>query len=199
MKRIICNNSTQTEHKRTPTDDSITEYTYQKASEKTQEQTNGTQGKSNSSPYSGPALKAATLEIMRKDENKKKRRERETENNRKKKLKQQYMKEQAQKENTKSRTSSKQSIFCLHKDDEVVDIEDDSVVFTDSSSSDHLPVGSLLFFCFCCFTSQVNSYGHRGTVSSPNHTFSWASLNKISFELVIPTINLLYFLTRFPY
>ena len=35
------------------------------------------------------------------------------------------------------------------------------------------------FVClFCCFTSQVNSYGHGGTVSSPNHTFSWASLNK---------------------
>ena len=31
---------------------------------------------------------------------------------------------------------------------------------------------------FCCFTSQVNSYGHGGTVSSPNYTFSWASLNK---------------------
>ena len=31
---------------------------------------------------------------------------------------------------------------------------------------------------FCCFTSQVNSYGHCGTVSSPNHTFSWAGLNK---------------------
>ena len=24
---------------------------------------------------------------------------------------------------------------------------------------------------FCCFTSQVNSYGHCGTVSSPNHIF----------------------------
>ena len=36
-----------------------------------------------------------------------------------------------------------------------------------------------LFVClFCCFTSQVNSYGHCGTVSSPNNTFSWASLNK---------------------
>ena len=31
---------------------------------------------------------------------------------------------------------------------------------------------------FCCFTSQVNSYGHCGKVSSPNHTFSWAGLNK---------------------
>ena len=36
-----------------------------------------------------------------------------------------------------------------------------------------------LFVClFCRFTSQVNSYGHSGTVSSPSHTFSWASLNK---------------------
>ena len=34
------------------------------------------------------------------------------------------------------------------------------------------------WYLFCCFTSQVNSYGHGGTVSSPNHTFSWASLNK---------------------
>ena len=36
-----------------------------------------------------------------------------------------------------------------------------------------------VFVClFCCFTSKVNSYGHGRTVSSPNHTFSWASLNK---------------------
>ena len=35
-----------------------------------------------------------------------------------------------------------------------------------------------LFCLFCCFTSQINSYGHCGTVSSPNHTFSWAGLKK---------------------
>ena len=35
-----------------------------------------------------------------------------------------------------------------------------------------------LFCLFCYFKSQVNSYGHGGAVSSPNHTFSWASLNK---------------------
>ena len=36
-----------------------------------------------------------------------------------------------------------------------------------------------LFVClFCCFTSQVNSYGHCGMVSSHNQTFSWAGLNK---------------------
>ena len=38
---------------------------------------------------------------------------------------------------------------------------------------------NIRFFCcccflFCCFTSQVNSYGHGRTVSSPNHTFSTA-------------------------
>ena len=33
-------------------------------------------------------------------------------------------------------------------------------------------------FFFCCFTSHVNSYGHCGTVSSLNHTFSWAGLSK---------------------
>ena len=37
---------------------------------------------------------------------------------------------------------------------------------------------SMKFVCFCCFTSQVNSYGHCETVSSLNHTFSWAGLNK---------------------
>ena len=37
----------------------------------------------------------------------------------------------------------------------------------------------VLFVClFCCFTSQVNSYGHCGMVSSPKHTFSCAGLNK---------------------
>ena len=29
----------------------------------------------------------------------------------------------------------------------------------------------ILFCLFCCFKSQVNSYGHGGTVSSPYHTF----------------------------
>ena len=42
-------------------------------------------------------------------------------------------------------------------------------------TNDYIPV---CFCLFCCFTSQVNNYGHGETVSSPNHTFSWASLNK---------------------
>ena len=44
----------------------------------------------------------------------------------------------------------------------------------ESGCSRHYCFGCL----FCCFTSQVNSYGHGGTVSSTNHTFSSASLNK---------------------
>ena len=35
-----------------------------------------------------------------------------------------------------------------------------------------------IFVRFCCFTSHVNSNGHCGTVSSLNHTFSWAGLSK---------------------
>ena len=31
---------------------------------------------------------------------------------------------------------------------------------------------------FCCFTSQVNSYVHCGTVSSPNHTFFLGKLEQ---------------------
>ena len=42
-------------------------------------------------------------------------------------------------------------------------------------TSSHRNIG-YLFFCF--FTSHVNSYGHCGTVSSLNHTFSWAGLSK---------------------
>ena len=42
-----------------------------------------------------------------------------------------------------------------------------------------------IFCLFCYFTSQVNSYGHGGTVSSPNHTFSWASLNKQLTRVVL--------------
>ena len=34
------------------------------------------------------------------------------------------------------------------------------------------------FVLFCCFTSQVNSYGHCETVSSPNHTFFLSKLEQ---------------------
>ena len=36
----------------------------------------------------------------------------------------------------------------------------------------------ILICLFCCFTSQVNSYGHGGTVSSPNHTLFLGKLEQ---------------------
>ena len=82
VKPGTCNKSTQTDNNSTQTDDSFTEYLNQQTTEKTQ----GTQEKRNSSPHPGksnfshpwPALKAATLEMMKKDEVKRKRRERQT-------------------------------------------------------------------------------------------------------------------------
>ena len=65
------------------------------------------------------------------------------------------------------------------------DISNDVVYATSKASDQPAHTRSLirafacrLLFCFCCFTPQVNSYGHGRTVSSPNHTFSWVSLNK---------------------
>ena len=36
----------------------------------------------------------------------------------------------------------------------------------------------LLFVCFVALRPKSTAMGHCGTVSSPNHTFSWAGLNK---------------------
>ena len=35
-----------------------------------------------------------------------------------------------------------------------------------------------MFCLFCSFTSQVNNYGHGGTVSSPNPTFFLGKLEE---------------------
>ena len=50
---------------------------------------------------------------------------------------------------------------------------------------------------FCCFTSQVNSYGHAGAVSSPNHTLFWASLNQYLMHILSP-VKPLSHQTAFP-
>ena len=47
--------------------------------------------------------------------------------------------------------------------------------FNKSIQTTHVIV---LFCLFCCFTSQVNSYGHGGTVSSPNHIFFLSKLEQ---------------------
>ena len=49
----------------------------------------------------------------------------------------------------------------------------------------------ILFVClFCCFTSQVNSYGHCGTVSSPNHTFFLGKLEQAVNQYFVHILSL---------
>ena len=151
VKPGTCNKSTQTDNKSTQTDDSFTEYLQKQATEKTKE---GTQGKISSSPHPGksnsspgPALKAATLEMIKKDEEKKRKEEKDKLKKKKKEERKQiFLKEKAQKDKEKAEKAAKSqknpySVFS--KDDEEDEMEDDSVVFTEPSSSDHLPKGTL--------------------------------------------------------
>ena len=49
----------------------------------------------------------------------------------------------------------------------------------------------VMFVClFCCFTSQVNSYGHGGTVSSPNHTFFLGKLEQAVNQYFVHILSL---------
>ena len=91
VKPGTCNKSTQTDNKSTQTDDSFTDYLQKQATEKTKE---GTQGKISSSPHPGksnsspgPALKAATLDMIKKDEEKKRKEEKDKLKKKKKKKK----------------------------------------------------------------------------------------------------------------
>ena len=150
VKPGTCNKSTQTDNKSTQTDDSFTEYLQQQTTEKTKD---GKQGKSNSSPHPGksnsspgPALKAGTLEMIKKDEEKKRKEEKDKlKKQQKEERKQIFLKEKAQKdkEAEKAAKSQKNPYTVFSKNDEEDEMEDDSVVFTEPSSSDHLPKGTL--------------------------------------------------------
>ena len=50
--------------------------------------------------------------------------------------------------------------------------------------------GSFCFCLFCCFTSQVNSYGHGGTVSSPNHTYFLGKLEQAVNQYLVHILSL---------
>ena len=152
VKPGICNNSTQTDNKNTQSDDSFTEYLKQQATEKTQ----GTQEKSNSPPppgksnssHPGPALKQITLDIMKKDEDKKKKEEKDKlkKQQQKEERRQQYHKEQAQKEKEaaqKAKQAEKNPFSVIADEDEEEVMDEDSVVFTEPFSTDHLPKGTL--------------------------------------------------------
>ena len=49
-------------------------------------------------------------------------------------------------------------------------------------------------FCFvclpCCFTSQVNSFSHSGTISSTNHTFSLGRLEQAVNQYFVYILSL---------
>ena len=146
-----CNKSTQTDNKSTQTDDSFTEYLKQ-----TTEKTQGTQEKRNSSPHPGksnsshpgPAFKAATLEMIEKDKEKKKNEEKDKlkKNNKKKKensngKKNKHRKKKNKQKKAKQAEKNPYSVFAEKDGEEVMD--DESVVFTEPSSSDHLPKDTL--------------------------------------------------------
>ena len=115
-----------------------------------------TYGKSNSSPhpgksyssYPGPALRAATLELTRNDEEKKRKEEKgkfkqqqQKEERRQLNQKQQAQKEKEQAQKAKQAEKNPHSVFSEKDEEEVMD--DDYVVFTEPYFSDHFPKGTL--------------------------------------------------------
>ena len=48
----------------------------------------------------------------------------------------------------------------------------------------------VLFCLFCCFTSQANSYGHGGMVSSPKHTFFLGKLEQAANKYFVHILSL---------
>ena len=102
VKPGTCNKSTETDNKITQTDDSFTEYLKQQIQEKQKEPPKGkTQEKSTSSSLPGPALKPATLEMIRKGETKKKEEKRNTKNKKKTKDKNNITKKKNKKKKQK--------------------------------------------------------------------------------------------------
>ena len=139
--------TTETDNKSTQTDDSFKEYLKQQTQEKQQEPPKEKPKEKGNPSRPGQTLKPATLEMIRKDEEKKKKEEKgKLKKQQKDERRQQYHKEKAQKEKEeaeKAILAQKNPFSVFKKDDEGENMEDDSVVFTDSSSSDHLPKGTL--------------------------------------------------------
>ena len=149
VKPGTCNKSTETDNKSTQTDDSFTEYLKQQTQEKQQEPPKEKPKEKGNPSRPGQTLKPATLEMIRKDVEKKKKEEKDKlkkKTTKKDERRQQYHKEKAKKEKEEAEKAilAQKNPFCVFKkDDEGEDMEDDSVVFTDSSSSDHLPKDTL--------------------------------------------------------
>ena len=145
VKPGTCNKSTETDNKSTQIDNSFTEYLNKQTQEKQQEPPKRKPQEKGNPSRQGQTLKPATQEMIRKDEEKKKKEEKDKlKKQQKDERRQQYHKEKAQKEEAEKAILAQKNPFSVFKkDDEGGDMEDDSVVFTDSSSSDHLPKGTL--------------------------------------------------------
>ena len=144
VKPGTCNKSTETDNKTTQTDDSFTEYLKQQTQEKQQEPPKGKPQEKGNPSRPGQTFKPATLEMIRKDEEKKKKEEKDKlKKQQKDERRQQYLLEKAQKDKEEAEKAilAQKNPFSVFKKDDYM--EDDSVVFTDSSSSDHLPKGTL--------------------------------------------------------
>ena len=81
--------------------------------------------------------------MIRKEEKKKRKRNSKTRKRRKTKTISQRKRTKRKEEAEKAILAQTNPFSVFKKDDEGEDMEDDSVVFTDSSSSDHLPKGTL--------------------------------------------------------
>ena len=147
VKPVTCNKSTETDNKSTQMDDSFTEYLKQQTQEKQQEPPKGKPQEKGNQSSPKQTLKPATLEMMRKEGEKKKKEEKDKlKTQQKDERRQQYHKEKAQKdkeEAEKAIVAQKDPFSVFKKEDEEDYMEDDSVVFTDSSPSDHLAKGTL--------------------------------------------------------
>ena len=145
VKPVTCNKSTETDNKSTQTDDSFTEYLKQQTQEKQQEPPKGKPQEKGNPSSPKQTLKPATQEMMRKEGEKKKKEEKDK-LKKKDERRQQYHKEKAQKdkeEAEKAIVAQKNPFSVFKKEDEEDDMEDDSVVFTDSPPCDHLAKGTL--------------------------------------------------------
>ena len=72
-----------------------------------------------------------------------------------------------------------------------LDLLSSAVKATSTLSSLHHAQCYLFVFClFCCFTSQVISYSHGGTVSSPIHTFFLGKLKQAVNQYFLHILSL---------
>ena len=138
MKPGTCNKFTETHNNSTQTDDSFTEYLKQQTQEKQQEPPKEKPKEKSNPSRPGQTLKPATLEMIRKDEEKKKKEEKDKlKKQQKDERRQQYIKEKAQKdkeEAEKAILAQKNPFSVFKKDDE----EDDSKATSKTDIADTL-------------------------------------------------------------